>query len=538
VGGGFGIKAHLFPEEVVLCLLTRKLGRPVRWLETRREHFLACIHAREQMHTLEVAARADGTLLGIRDRVVSDAGAYSAYPWGAAEEAAAAVRNVPGPYKVPAYACESVAVLTNKCPIGPYRGVARPVTTFVMERMMDRVARALGLDPYEVRLKNLVQPGEFPYRSITGFVFDSGSYVESLEKVLSASGYREWRERQPALRDTGRYVGVGISCYAEASAWGTLDYNRRGLVGLIAYDQAIATMEPSGHVTLRVGNSSQGQNLETTLAQVVADELGVEPADVRVIHGDTVLCPYGAGAFASHGTVTSGGAAAAAAQSVRAKVLAVAAHVLEADAADLVLGNGTVHVRGVPDRRIALRDVANVAYLWPSRLPQGTECGLEGRAYYDPPTATFSNASHVAVVEVDRETGRVRLLRYVVVEDCGRMINPIVVDGQVHGGVAQGVGGALFEQLVYDDSGQLLTGTLMDYALPRAGDLPDIEVSHIETPSPFTPGGRKGMGEGGTIGAHAAIANAVADALAPLGVEVSELPLSPESVWRLTNKLG
>jgi carbon-monoxide dehydrogenase large subunit len=535
IGGGFGIKAQVFTEEVLICLLARRLGRPVKWVEDRQEHLLASIHAHEQVHFVEIAARRDGTLLAVRARILSDAGAYSAYPFGAAQEALGALRNMAGPYKVAVYACEALGVATNKCPVGSYRGVSRPVTTFVVEGMLDRLARHLGRDPAALRRQNLVQPEDFPYAAPSGVTYDSGSFVEALDRALEQVDYAGWRARQAALRREGRYVGIGIACYTESSAWGSRDFNHRGVAGVAGYEQAAVSVDPSGQVSLRIGTCGHGQGLETVLAQVVAGELGLAAADVQVIQGDTDRCPYGMGTFASRSAASGGSAALLAARQVRDKLLDIAAHALEVHRDDLVLAEGRVGVRGAAARARSLRELADLAYFWPSRLPPGLGPGLEATACYDPPGPTFSNATHAAVAEVDPTTGSVAIRRFVVAEDCGRMLNPLLVDGQVHGGVAQGIGGALFEDLAYDAAGQLQAATLLDYLVPTACDVPAIEISHLETPSRVTPGGQKGMGEGGAIGAPAAIACAVADALAPFGVSVTALPLTPERVYRLLN---
>lgn len=535
VGGGFGVKANLFPEEALLCLLARRLQRPVRWIEDRREHLLTAMHARDQIHEVELAAAADGTVLAVRDRIISDAGAYSPYPWGASQEAAGAVRNVPMPYKVGAYACESFGVATNKTGIGPYRGVARPVTTFVMEGMLDRLARTLNLDPAEVRRRNLPGPGEFPFQTVTGFVLDSGDYPAALAKALAQADYAGWRQRQAAAAgpESGRRIGVGISCYAEAAGWGSAGYRSRGLTGIPGYDQAVVTMDLDGRATVRLSTASQGQGHETTMAQLVADQLGITVGAVRVIHGDTSLCPFGSGTFASRTSVAGASAALLAGRALRRKILAIAAHLLEAGEADLDLAASQVTVRGAPGQSLSLREIARQACYSPGNLPPGTSPCLEASAYFDPPGATFSYGTHVAVVEVEMETGLVTPIAYHVVEDCGPMINPTIVEGQVTGAVVQGLGGALLEELVYDAGGQLLAGSLMDYLVPTASDVPQVTLGHLETPSPLTPGGFKGMSEGGTIGAHAAIAGAVSDAL---GRSVSELPISPARVLRLARR--
>jgi carbon-monoxide dehydrogenase large subunit len=530
VGGGFGTKMLVYPEDVAVCLLSLELGRPVKWIEDRREHLLAASQAREQLHQIEVAASRDGVLLAVRDRILSDVGAYSTWPTTGAMEAMQVGKLLPGPYRLRHYSWEAWAVLTNKAPLGPYRAVTRPVGNFVLESMLEQLAREIGQDPAVVRRKNLVQPAEFPYEAVTHLTYDSGSFVESLDRALALVDYEGVRRQQAAWRAQGRYIGVGTACYTELSAQGSASFRARGVENLSGWEAATIRVDPSGKVTLLVGVSSHGQSHETTLAQVAADVLGVELADVTVLHGDTAVSPYGMGTFASRSAVAGGGATLLAAQALREKILTIAAHLLEAPVEDLTLQQGRISVRGAPDRALTLRDIARVAYYTIFRLPPGVSPGLEETRYYDPPLGTFSNGAQAAVVEVDPETGQVRVLRFVIVEDCGVAINPRVVIGQVHGGAAQGVAAALYEEVRYDANGQPLTGSFMDYLIPTAVETPAFEVAMLETPSPITVGGFKGMGEGGTISPPAAIANAVRDALAPLPVRLVALPLTPERV--------
>lgn len=537
VGGGFGIKMHLFPEEIITALLALRLGCPVKWVEDRREDLMASIHAREHLHRVEVAAKKDGTILGLRARIVCDVGAYSVYPVTAALDPLTAAGILPGPYRIRGYAYDAYAVATNKCPAGAYRGVGMAVGTFVRERLVDMLARKTGLDPAEIRRRNFVRPGDFPYTSASGLVFDSGSYAESLEKLLTVAGYAELRKAQREDRGP-RSLGIGICCYNEFTGMGSAVFRRRGMAHVPGYDSATVKIEPSGQVRAFVSAASQGQGHATVMAQILAEELGVKLRDATVEGGDTDTCPYGTGTFASRTVVASGGALSLAARRVRDKVLRIAAHHLAAPVEDLVIEGGEIWVRGASEK-ISLKEVAAAAY-FPATgaLPAGLEPGLEATHTYDLPGATFSNGAHLAVVEVDRETGQVEILRYIVIEDCGRMVNPILVEGQVHGAVAQGIGNALYEDLVYDESGQPLTTTFMDYLLPTALEVPSMEIAHLETPSPISVGGVKGMAEGGTIGGTATVANAVADALAHLGIEVTELPLSPEKVYRLLRQGG
>src|SRR3989441_5165205 len=537
VGGGFGVKSALYPEEVAVCALARLTGRPVKWVGDRREDLLTSTQAWDETIDAELAVDADGTIHALRARVVADVGAYSIHPWTASIEVVQVISFLPGPYRVPHYRGEGWGVATNKAPMGPYRGVGRPVSTFVTEALMDRAARRLGIDPVELRLRNLLRPDELPYRSPSGVVWDSGSFVESLEQARDVAEYECVRAEQRRGRDAGRYVGIGVACYVELTGVGSAIPASPGAAINTGTEGATVRVDPGGTVTASFGLACHGQGHETTLAQVVAEELGARFEDVRVIHGDTAAGPAGTGTYASRSAVIGGGAAMLAARALREKALAIAAHLLEAGAEDIHLEDGRASVRGT-GKNVSLREIASAAYAGAKRLPKGMEPGLEATRFYDPYFGTASNAAHVAVVEVDPETFAVLLRRHVVVEDCGRIINPLVVEGQAIGGVAQGIGAALLEEVVYGDDGQLLTGSLVDYLVPTAAEVPAIEVVHLERPSPTTLGGFKGVGEGGTIGAPAAVANAIADALAPLGVEISELPVTPERLFRLISPGG
>jgi carbon-monoxide dehydrogenase large subunit len=534
VGGGFGTKMHLFPEDIVACLLTLRLGRPVKWVEDRREDLTASAHAREHINRAELAAKRDGTILGLKAQLYCDVGAYSVYPVTAALEPLTASGILCGPYRIRGCSYDTYAVATNKCPTGAYRGVGMALGTFVRERLIDMLAEKIGMDPAEVRRRNFVRPQDFPYTSASGLIFDQGSYAQALEALTREAGYAELRKQRGPVGD-GRYRGVGIGCYNEFTGMGCGTFRRRGMIQVPGYDAATIKVDPTGQVRAYCSAASQGQGHATTLAQILADELGVSLADTTVMPTDTDSCPYGSGTFASRTIVVNGGAMILAARKLREKVLRVAAHKLEAAVEDLLLEGGVISVRGTPSRRITVKEVAAAAH-FPAAgppLPAEIEPGLEATHHYDPPPATFANGAHLAVVDVDIETGHVELVRYLVVEDCGRMVNPMVVEGQVHGAVAQGIGNALCEDLAYDAQAQPLATTFMDYLLPSATTLPPLEVSHIETLPPVTLGGFKGMAEGGTIGATAALANAVADALAPLGIKVTELPLSPERIANL-----
>ncbi len=525
VGGGFGVKNRFYAEEFLVPFLARRLGRPVRWIEDRREDLLTTYQAREQVHHLEVAARRDGTILAIRDRLLVNMGAYS--PFGLVAPFNTTT-TLPGPYRLRNYHVEMRAAYTNKPGMAPYRAAGRPPGVFAMERAIELVARHLGLDPAEVRFRNLVQPQEFPYR--TGLLdrdgsevcYDSGNYPACLRKALDMADVAAFRQEQAAARQQGRYLGLGIACYVESTGRGP-------------FEGATVRVEPSGKVVVVTGASSQGQSHETALAQVCADRLGVDLDDVTVITGDTSAIALGVGTYASRTAVVAGNAVSMAALAVREKAIKIAAHLLEASPDDLEVRRGAVGVRGVPDKEVTLARIAQIVTSPPPAyiFPEGLEPGLEATHYFHPTDNTYSNGVHIAMVEVDVETGVVTVLRYVVVHDCGVVINPVVVEGQVRGGVAQGLGNALYEEMVYDHLGQPLTASYMDYLLPTAMEVPPISVGHVETPSPRNPEGIKGAGEGGTMPAPAAIANAIDDALAPLGIVVPRVSLSPSSLLAL-----
>jgi len=531
VGGGFGLKMQVFPEDVAVAALARRLGRPVKWVEERRENLAAASQAREQRTTVEVAAAADGTLLALRARVVSDAGAYHAYPTTGALEPLGTASILPGPYRTPAYEYEALALATHKPPLGAYRGVGMTMGAFVIERLLDLVAARAALDPAEVRRRNFIPREAYPFTSATGLTYDSGDFPKALEQVLAAVEYEKLRREQQTARGAGRVVGIGIACYTEYTGMGSAVFRQRGMTDVPGIEAATLTMDPDATVRCAVSFPTQGQGHATTIAQIVGDRLGLPIESVRVLPVDSSGAPRGSGTFASRGAISMLGSAGAAADLIAEKIRAFAAHRLEASADDVVLESGRAWVRGFPDRAVGVAEIARLAYSPPpGGLPAGLTPGLEASVYFDPPGPTFSGAIHVAVVEIDPDTGRVGVKRYAVVEDCGPVINPMIVDGQIHGAVAQGIGEALLEAVVYDADGQLLTATLMDYALPRAADLPSFEIGHLETPSPIMPGGVKGMGEGGTIGAPATIANAVADAVRHLGARITKLPIRPESL--------
>ena len=536
VGGSFGIKIHVYQDDLAACALAQVLGRPVKWVATRRESFLADIHARDQSVRVEVAAAADGTLTGMRAEITAAVGPYSAYPRSSVVEGGQVLRLLPGPYRLRNYDATLRVVAQNKAITSQYRAVGHPIATAVTESTVELIARDLGLDPAELRRRNLVRPDEFPYASAGGNVYDSGSYHAALETLLEAAGYDALRGEQRAARAAGRAVGIGLSCFVELTGPGAQFYGVGG-APISGQEGTTVRLEPSGAVTVLTGVTDQGQGTRTALAQIVADELGVPLEAVAVLSGDTGMVPYGGGTWASRGMPIGGSATLLAVRALRDRVRRVAAALLEAHEGDVELAEGRVHVRGSPDRALTLGQLAKTVWFRSNEL-RGVEPSLEATVHYTNPGAwTFTNGAHLAVVEVDPETGRVRVVKYVAVDDCGTLVNPALVDGQVRGGVAQGIGGALWEHCVYDDTGQLLTTTLMDYAVPTAADLPPIDVHHLETPAPSIAGGYKGAGEGGTAGAPAAILNAVNDALAPFGAMVTDQPVTPERVLRALGRL-
>jgi len=532
VGGGFGYKGILLPEEVCLAWLCRRLGRPVRWIEDRREQLSAGANCREHHYDITVYADAKGRLLGIDCEATVDSGAYSSYPFSACLESAQVGSILPGPYKMERYRCRTWSVATNKPPILPYRGVARTGVCFALELMVDAVARELKMEPHEVRLANLVQPGEMPYLNITRKHFDSGDYPEAVRRAARLIDVPAIRNRQERGEADGRRIGVGFAIYCEQAAHGTSVYYGWGIPMVPGHEQCAARLTPDGVLELRIGAHSHGQGMETTLAQVAHTVLGIHPDQVRLVHGDTGLTPYSTGTWGSRSMVMSGGAVAAACEVIAGRVKAIASKLLEVSASDLILQDGQVCVEGT-DRRKSLAEIAHAWYRQPQLLPADVDpAGLEATAGYKAKvdTGTFSYACHAASVAVDTETGHVEILDYVIVEDGGTLVNPMIVDGQVFGGTAQGVGTALYEEMPFDAQGQPLATTLADYLLPSATEVPSIRIEHLETPSPYTRFGQKGIGEGGAIAPPAAIANAVNDALAPLGVELTASPLTPRRI--------
>ncbi len=526
VGGGFGQKMSLAAEYVVLVWLARKLKSSVAWTEDRRENLIAGFHSRDQHMTVQAAFDKDAKLIALRANVAANIGAYSCFPTTCGVEPLMAMAELPGPYNFNAYECRARGVITNTCTMAPYRGVSRPVLTFALERAMDKAAAAFGLDPVGIRRRNLID--KFPHTSPTGLVFDEASYKETLELALKHIDLPAFRARQNAARAKGRHLGIGFATFSERTGYGTPAFAARGMEITVGWETVIVSVDPSGFVEARIGASPHGQGLRTTLAQIIADEIGVTPDVIKVVHGDTDTSPYGWGTFASRSLVIAGGASLLAARKVRAKLIKIASHMLEAAPDDIVLADGEAKVAGT-DRSVSVARMAREAYTQTHRFNGEIEPGLTESATYDP-SGTFSNACHVAIVEVDIETGQVKLERFLAAEDAGRIINPMIADGQVHGGIAQGIGNALLEEIVYDDAGNILTATLADYMPPTAHEIPVIELHHLETPSTQSITKAKGLGEGGAIGAPAAVINAINDALTPFGIEIDEMPATPQRI--------
>ena len=522
LGGGFGTKASGYPEDTLVPIAAIVLNRPVKWTEDRQEHMSGSAHARHQTHAISLAAARDGTILGLRDRIWLDLGAYNV--WGIVLPYNT-VAHLIGPHRIKNMRVEFQAVVTHKTPNAPYRGAGRPESVFAMDRAVDCLARELRMDPAEIRRKNYIRPDEMPYdfgmpyRDGNPLVYDTGDFPGALRQALEAAGYVEFRREQETLRARRVYRGIGISGYVEGTAIGP-------------FEGATVRLDREGRVVVATGAVNSGQGHETSFAQVAADALGVPLDWVTVIGGDTAAVPFGVGTFASRSAVTAGSSIADACREVRGKLVRAAATLLEAAAADIEIEDGRALVRGSPGTAVDLARVVQASIPTFAR-PGVASPDFEASAYHHVPTVTYASAVHVAQVEVDVGTGGVKLLRYVVAHDCGKVINPIIVEGQVHGGVAQGIGGALFEDMAYDEQGQLLAGSLMDYAVPKADDLPPIETVHLEFPSPRNPLGVKGLGEGGAISPPAAIANAIEDALAPFGVRITQTPVTPARIRAL-----
>ncbi len=530
VGGGFGSKIAVYPADFVTVFCSKKLGVPVKWVESRSENYQATTHGRDHVQEVELAATRDGKITGLRATVWAGMGAYLS-------TAAPGIPTIlhglmlSGVYDIPAIHEDVYGIYTNTTPVEAYRGAGRPEATFMLERLVDALATKLSMDPAEVRRRNFIPPFEDGHNVVTGLTYDSGNYPKILDKLLNKAGYEQLRSEQAEARAKGRFIGIGLSTYVEICGLGPSQV--AGAIGFQGglWESAILRFHPSGKVHVMIGASPHGQGEETTFAQIIAGELGVSPDDVKVIHGDTDNTPMGWGTYGSRTTAVGGAALAVAARKIREKASVIAAHLLEAAVEDMDYEDGKFFVKGSPESSKTIQDIALMANVaWD--LPEGVEAGLEATSFYDPPNFVFPYGAHLAIVEVDPETGNVDLQRYIAIDDCGPQINPMIVEGQVHGGVVQGIGQALWEEAVYDDDGQLLTGTMLDYAIPRADHLPEIEVYSTVTPSPHHPLGVKGVGEAGTIASTAAVYNAVMDALQPFNIQPLGMPMTPERVWR------
>ncbi|MEP6693318.1 MAG: molybdopterin cofactor-binding domain-containing protein, partial [Chloroflexota bacterium] len=537
VGGGFGSKLQVYAEELLIAHLAKTLGRPVKWTEDRREGYLATIHGRDLVEDVEVAAKRDGTVLGVRIRTVANMGAYlQAFAPGIPTILHAFI--IPGAYRIPAFDCEVRGAYTNTTPVDAYRGAGRPEATFAIERAMDRLADELGMDPAELRRKNFVPPDAFPFSTISGITYDSGNYEPALDRALEMADYKGFGKRRAEAKARGKYRGIGLSSYVEICGLAPSKANSALGVGWGGYESARIRVHPTGAVQVFTGTSPHGQGHETSWAQIAADAIGVTPDDVEVRHGDTFESPgMGVGTFGSRSLAVGGIAVHNAAQKIREKVIQIGAHLLEASPADVVVEGGKVFVKGVPEKAKAFGEISMAAYL-ASNLPEGMEPGLEATTYYDPPNFTFPFGTHVAEVEVDPETGAIEIIRYSACDDCGRQINPMIVEGQLHGGITQGIGQALYETAVYDANGQLLSGSMMEYHVPTAADVPAFALDSTVTLTKTNPLGVKGIGEAGTIASTPAMVNAVIDALSPLGITHIDMPLTAEKIWRAIRKAG
>ena len=535
VGGGFGPKARLYPEEVILAALALELDRPVRWIEDRNEHLLTGAHTRDHHYRVTAHADRQGRILGIDCEITVDAGAYGMWPQGPYQEANMAARSLPGPYAIPHYRARTCTVATNKAPLGPHRGVGRPGACFAIERTIDEVARAVGRDPVAVRIDNMIPSAQMPYVSIAGMRYDSGDYPGSVRLCAELLKLTEIRSRQQRGETDGRLIGIGFASFTEQTAHGAAEFAARGAAIIPGFESCTARILTDGSVVLMVGIQSHGQGLETALSQIACEELGIDPARISVRHGDTESTAFGFGTFASRSMVMSGGAVARASRVLRAKLCQIGAHLLQCDPAETRCEGGAVHG---PNGSVTIAEIARIAHLRMHELPPGVEPLLDATATYEPgiSTGVYSYATHGAAVAVDPDTGAIELLDYAVAEDCGTMVNPMLVEGQIRGGVVQGIGTALHEEIPYDAHGQPLAATLLDYHMPGAHELPAIRIGHLHTPATATEYGMKGMGEGGAVAPPAAIANAVRDALAPLGAEVNETPLTPMRVLAAIRK--
>ena len=532
VGGSFGGKGSLYHEEILVCALSRKLGRPIKYVCDRLEDLSASSQAFDELIEAELAVDNDGRLLGLRAEVIGDIGAYSIYPWTGALEPVQVVSFLPGPYRIEHYRGRTRGVLTPKPPTGPYRGVGRPSSTLAMERLIDMAARKIGMDPVEIRRRNLIRADEFPYRTASGLIWDKSAFLECLDGACDLADYPALVRERDLARAEGRWVGIGLSSYAELTGIGSRISVAPGMPINTGTETSAIRIDATGSITAAFGIASHGQGLETTLAQVIADELGCKLEDIEIQHGDSALLAVSSGTFASRSAVLAGGAATMSSRVVKGKVLKAAAHLMGVPIEDLEASVGIIRARS-SNASMTFKEVAHAVYSQMGSIPREQREELSASETYDPYFGTACSSTHLAMVEVDPTTYGVTINKYVVAEDCGRIINPMIVDGQIHGAVAQGIGAALLEEIVHDDAGQVLTASLADYLLPLATNVPEIGIVHIEADLPNNIGGFRGMGEGGTIGAPAAIANAISDALSPLGIEIDTLPATPERIFQL-----
>ncbi len=529
VGGGFGGKNRLMPEDIAVAAIAMKVGHPVRWIEDRREHLLASIHARDHYYDITLSADRDGTLLGLEGEIYIDAGAYALWPTGAFQEASMASRNLTGPYRIRHLNLKTYTVATNKAPMGPYRGVARPGACFAIERLVDEMARELGREPFDLRRQNIVTAAELPYNTAAGMRLDTGDYVAALDTARDMINLPAVRRRQAAGEPDGRAIGIGFAFYTEQSGHGTAEFVKRKFRVIPGYESANVRMLPDGSVIIHVGVQNHGQGHETTLAQIAAHELTIDPDRISLRYGDTATSPYGFGTFASRSIVFAGGAVAKSCRALVEKIRRIGAHLLQTDVANTRVESGAVHGTS---GKIGIGEIAFIANVRQEQLPTGMEPLLEAVGTYEPTVSggVFAYGAHAVIVAVDPDSGVVELLDYVVAEDCGTMINPMIVDGQVQGGIAQGIGTALYEEIPYDELGQPLATTFGDYMVPCAPEIPDVRLAHLISPATATEYGVKGLGEGGAIAPPAAIANAVADAFRGIGASFNETPLTPRRV--------
>ncbi len=530
MGGAFGAKRVLYPEELMVVALALKLKKPIRWVEDKSEHIMTAIHCREHHHKVTAYADSQGKILGLDVDIYVDAGAYSHWPNGPFMETGMASRNIPGPYVVPHYTVRTYTVATNKSPIGAYRGVARPAACFTIERVIDEIAHAVGREPYIVRMENMIPEEAMPYRNITNLFYDSGNYAESVRRAVDLIGFDKIRLRQQTPESDGRLIGIGFASFTEQTAHGCGEWVSRGVPVIPGYETASARMMTDGSLIISVGIVSHGQGMETTLAQVAHQELGIDPSHVSIRHGDTQTSAFGMGTFASRSMVMAGGAVAKACRQLKLKIAIIAAHLLNCQKDELRFEEDLIYG---PNTSIQLSEVARIAHLRQDALPKDLDPLLEVLVTYEPDidTGVFTYATQVAVVAVDPDTGKVDILDFGIVEDCGTVVNPLIVDGQIIGGIAQGIGTALYEEIPYSENGQPLATTFADYLLPGAPEIPAIKIDHMVTPSLHTEYGMKGMGEGGAIAPPAAIANAIRDALKSINAEINETPMTPQRVY-------